>query len=379
MTKKKKRLGIKLNMRTYAIIIAIIFLWIIFGLTTNGSFLTTRNVSNLFRQMSSVGILATGALLVIVSGGIDLSVGLMAGFIGCLGAYFMTYSHWSTPLVVLVMIVAGAVFGLVQGYIISYLDVPAFIVTLGFQMLLKGLVLWLTEGITISPINEDFLVFGQAYVPHLIGWIIAAIAVILIFLFAMRNRKNSIRYGFDSKPLTADLLKAAGFSVLVLIFAFVMNDYNGIPFQVLLLFLLVLVLTFVAEKTVFGRSIYAIGGNEEAVRYAGINVEKNRMIVYVVSGVTAAIAGIVLTARQAAGLPSTGQSLELDAIAAAVIGGASMTGGVGRVYGAIIGALLMATIDNGMAMLNMETFWQYIVKGVILIAAVLFDIKTKGK
>ncbi|MGI6153671.1 MAG: ABC transporter permease subunit, partial [Christensenellaceae bacterium] len=195
----------------------------------------------------------------------------------------------------------------------------------------------------------------------------------------IRNRQNRNRYGFDNKPLGTDLLKAIGFSALVIIFVYFMNDYQGIPVPVALLFVLVLVLTFIAEKTVFGRSIYAIGGNVEAVRYAGINVEKNTMVVYVVSGITAAIAGIVLTARQAAGLPSSGQNMELDGIASAVIGGASMSGGIGRVYGAIIGALMMATIDNGMAMLNMETFWQYIVKGGILVAAVLFDVKSKSK
>lgn len=378
MAEQTKKKNINVNWRSMTIILAIVAIWIIFAIVTDG-FWSPRNFSNLFRQMSIVGILATGALLVIVTGGIDLSVGLMAGFIGCLGAYLMTYNLWSTPPVVIVMILAGAGFGLAQGYIIAYQKVPAFIVTLGFQMILRGLLLSLTEGITISPINEDFLVFGQAYIPPVAGWIIAAVAVIAIFFMVIRNRQNRNRYGFDNKPLGTDLLKAIGFSALVIIFVYFMNDYQGIPVPVALLFVLVLVLTFIAEKTVFGRSIYAIGGNVEAVRYAGINVEKNTMVVYVVSGITAAIAGIVLTARQAAGLPSSGQNMELDGIASAVIGGASMSGGIGRVYGAIIGALMMATIDNGMAMLNMETFWQYIVKGGILVAAVLFDVKSKSK
>ncbi|MGI6152777.1 MAG: ABC transporter permease subunit, partial [Christensenellaceae bacterium] len=180
MAEQTKKKNINVNWRSMTIILAIVAIWIIFAIVTDG-FWSPRNFSNLFRQMSIVGILATGALLVIVTGGIDLSVGLMAGFIGCLGAYLMTYNLWSTPPVVIVMILAGAGFGLAQGYIIAYQKVPAFIVTLGFQMILRGLLLSLTEGITISPINEDFLVFGQAYIPPVAGWIIAAVAVIAIF------------------------------------------------------------------------------------------------------------------------------------------------------------------------------------------------------
>jgi D-xylose transport system permease protein len=373
----RRRLSVPINLRTFAIVIAIIMLWIVFAIASEGSFISQRNLSNLFRQMSIVGVLGTGALMVIVSGNIDLSVGLLAGFSGCVGAMLMSYHGWGTIPALGVMLAAGAIFGLAQGYVVAYVGVPSFIVTLGGQMVLRGFTLGLTKGVTITPINSSFLLFGQAYFGSLASWTMGILVIIVLFIGTLSSRRSNAKYNFKNAALAIDLLKWVIWSCLIVVFVLFMTGYEGIPVPVFIVLLLATILTFVAEGTTFGRRIYIIGGNVEAARYSGINVRASLIAVFLLNGAIAAVAGVLLTSRQAAGLPSGGANMELDAIAAAVIGGASMMGGSGRVFGALIGAMLMATIDNGMSLLNMETFWQYIVKGLILVSAVAFDILSK--
>ena len=365
------------GIRTYAIIGVIILLCIFFGMTTKGSFVSARNISNLFRQMSIVGMLGAGAVFVIVAGHIDLSVGIETGFLGCLAAVLMARHGAGTGVTILITLALGLLLGLGQGFLIAQFGLPAFIVTLGAQIIFKGLIILVTNGQTITPLNPSFVLLGQGYLTRVAGWIIAAVAIVWIFVRLFMERKKRAAYGFENTGMMTDIAKRVIYAAVILIMIRILNQNNGIPVPVFIVFALVLILTWVAEQTVFGRCVYALGGNLEAVRYAGINVKKCVIAVFGLNGIVAGLAAVVLTARQGSGLPSSGTNMELDAIAAAVIGGTSMSGGVGRVFGAIIGAFLLATIDNGMSILNVDTSWQYIVKGGILIGAVLFDIRSK--
>ncbi|WP_207857959.1 sugar ABC transporter permease [Lucifera butyrica] len=375
----------KLDVRTYTMFVALIIMWIGFTYFTSngftnfgGSFLTSRNLSNLLLQMAITGILGTGAVLVIVSGGIDLSVGSVMGFIGCMGAALQVWYHMNTVEVILICITTGCLIGLLQGSLIAYTGVPAFIITLAGLFVFRGGVLGITKGTTIAPLERSLVYFGQAYLSDFVTIIIAMVAILFLVGSEIRRRIAKEKYHNVVEPLGKMVLRCIGYSAIILIIVAILNSYRGLPVPVFIMLFLVLIFSFVAEKTIFGRKLYAIGGNIEAARYSGINVEKNMSLVYALNGFMAAIAGLILAGRLNAGTPEAGLNLELDAIAAAVIGGASLTtGGVGRVAGAILGGLIMTTMDNGMSMMNLDAYWQYIVKGIILAAAVWFDVKTK--
>ncbi len=369
----------KIDIRTFTMIGGLILLWILFTYTTDGSFLLIRNISNLLRQMAIVGILGTGMVLVIVTGNIDLSVGSLLGFLGGLAAALMIWNGWGTAATMTVILLAGALIGTIQGSIIAYFKVPAFIVTLGGLLILRGGLLGVTKGVSIAPFTPSYLFVGQAYVPNSVGLTLGILAVAVFAFTAFRKRRSRLAYNFDVEPMYKEVVKIAVATVLIMGVILLLNSYKGIPVPVLLMVVLMIIVTFIAEKTTFGRSIYAMGGNMEAAKYSGINVKRNLVIVFMLNGLLAAIAGIVLSARLNAGTPSAGMNMELDAIAAAVIGGTSMSGGVGVIAGAALGAIFMATIDNGMSMMNMDAYWQYIVKGIILVTAVGFDIYTKNK
>ncbi|HYE83520.1 MAG TPA: sugar ABC transporter permease [Clostridia bacterium] len=367
----------KFDVRTYTMIAALIIMWIGFTYLTEGSFITSRNLSNLVRQMAIVGIMGTGMVLVIVSGGIDLSVGSVMGFLGCIAAALQVWGGVSTLGVIAIALLLGLIIGLAQGSLIAYTDVPPFIITLGGMLIFRGAVLAVTRGTTVAPLQKSLLYFGQAYVSNTIGIVIAVLAVAFLLLNEISKRKAKQKYNTLNEPMSTMIIRWLVFSLIICASVWMLNSYKGIPVPVLIMFILVLIFSFIAEKTTFGRRIYAIGGNIDAAKYSGINVKRNIVMVYCLNTLMAAIAGLILAARLNAGTPQAGINLELDAIAAAVIGGTSMTGGVGRVAGAILGGLIMATIDNGMSMMNLDAYWQYMVKGVILITAVWFDIKTK--
>lgn len=374
----------KFDVRTYTMIAALILMWIGFTYLTSkgftdldGSFITARNISNLVRQMAIVGIMGTGMVLVIVTGGIDLSVGSVMGFIGCIGSTLQVWHGMGTTEVIAICLALGFLIGLLEGSLIAYTGVPAFIITLGGMLVFRGGVLGITHGTTVAPLQKSLVYFGQAYLSELTSFIIAVVAILFLVGSEIVSRKTKEKYNNLDEPLNRMILRCIVYSLLVVATVIILNSYRGIPVPVLIMLVLVLILTFIAEKTTFGRRIYAIGGNIDAAKYSGINVEKNITFVYALNGLLVAIAGLILAARLNAGTPEAGLNLELDAIAAAVIGGTSMTGGVGKVVGAILGGLIMATIDNGMSMMNLDAYWQYIVKGLILVAAVWFDIKTK--
>jgi D-xylose transport system permease protein len=377
----------KIDVRTFTMFAVLVVLWIFFTyFTSNGfssletSFLSTRNLSNLMRQMTTVGIMGISMVLVMVSGGIDLSAGAVVGFIGCIAAVLQVYGGMGTTETILICLILSVVIYMVQGSLIAYLDLAPFIVTLGAMLVFKGLILVVTKGTTIAPLQESLIYFGQAYISRPMSLVLGIVMSLLLLLNGVQKRASKKRNGTLTGSPRNMLIQWILMTASILIAVLIMNNYRGMPVPVLIMFVLVILLTLVAERTTLGRSIYAIGGNLDAARYSGINVKKNLVMVYSIHGFMIGVAGLILAARLNASTTTVANmSLEMDAIAAAVIGGTSMSGGIGKVAGAILGALMMGTIDNGMSLMNLDASWQYIVKGVILVAAVWFDIRTNKK
>jgi D-xylose transport system permease protein len=373
------RFHLNFNFKAYIMVLALLVIWALFFLLTDGTFLSPRNLSNLIRQMSITGILALGMVLIIVSGNIDLSIGAVVGLTGAIAALLQFKLGWDTPMAVIAALIVGIVVGFWQGWWVCYLRVPAFIVTLGGMLVYRGTILGLTGGVTISPLKASFVQIGQAFLPSNLGWVLAGIVTLLYIFFRFRRRLNRQKYNFDIPPFPMELLIIAGVVALIFGSIFVLNSYEGIPFPVLILLGLAVVFYIISNKTRFGRYLYAIGGNNEAARLSGINIRFNSMLAFVLMGILGAIGGVILTARLNGATTSAGNNFEMDAIAACVIGGTSLMGGEGNVVGAIIGALVMASLDNGMVLLNTETYWQFIVKGLILMCAVLADFQMKKR
>ena len=375
----KKAGSKKLDIRTLTMVMVLVALWVVFSLTTEGNFITTRNISNLFRQASFTGIMAVGMTLVIVTGGIDLSAGMTMGFIGCIMAVCQVWFGMSTPVTIIIGVILGIVIGTLEGAIIAYTGIAPFIVTLGAQLIFRGGMLAVTGGQTIAPFKESYKFWGTAYVSPIVGWVLGVVAIVALLIGELRKRKAKQKYGSLTESAGQMFGRWIIMSALIAVVVFILNDFQGIPIPVLVMIIVVVIFTFISQKTTFGRSVYAIGGNIAAARYAGLNVKKNLTLVYMLNGLLCAVAAVIYTARLNGGTAQAANgNYELDAIASAVIGGTSMTGGVGKVSGAILGAVIMMSIDNGMSMMNLDAYWQFIVKGVILVAAVLFDTKTKN-
>ncbi|SDO03431.1 sugar ABC transporter permease [Alkalicoccus daliensis] len=375
----KNKLSFKMDVRAYTLIFALIAIFVIFALMTNGDFVSSRNLANLSRQMTVIGLLAVGMTLIIVAGHIDLSVGSLLGLTGGIAAILQVWYGWSTFPVIVVTILAGILLGMWQGWWVAYKGVPAFIVTLGGMMIFRGILLGISGGQTIAPMNDSFRVIGQAYLPYVIGYALVAAFIIFTFISAFKKRQKRKKLDLALNSVYVDYGIAAASSLAILFLVYMLSRYQGVPVPLLILLVVAAVFIFISKNTTFGRHIYAIGGNSEAAKLSGINSKRNVMSVFILMGGLAAIGGIVLTSRLNAGTVGAGQMYELDAIAAVVIGGTSLMGGVGTIVGSILGALIMASIDNGMSMMNVAPFWQYIVKGLILILAVYLDISSKKK
>ncbi|WP_427838586.1 sugar ABC transporter permease [Actinobacillus pleuropneumoniae] len=367
------------NLQVYIMLIAIVVIMSFFSVATDGAYLSARNISNLLRQTSITGILAIGMVFVIISAEIDLSVGSLMGLLGGFAAIADVWWGWPLPLTIVVTLVLGTLLGAWNGWWVSYRKVPSFIVTLAGMLAFRGILIGLTNGTTVSPISNDMTAIGQGYIPDVTGMILGLVAVFCFVTWGTYQRKARKNLNLNVPDATKDIMKYGLFAICVLGAIYLLNDYRGIPFPVLVLAILTVVGMFIARKTAFGRHIYAIGGNIEAARLSGINVEKVKLAIFAINGFMVAIAGLILSARLGAGAPSAGQNAELDAIAACVIGGVSLAGGIGSVYGVIIGAFIIALLDNGMSMLDVPTFWQYIVKGAILLLAVWVDTMSKKK
>jgi D-xylose transport system permease protein len=374
------------NIQTYTIILALILIWIFFAVLTEGAYFSPQNISNLFRQMTVTSFLGIGMVLVIVTGNIDLSVGKLAGFVSVVAAYFQA-EVWTqllpdngvlaAALSVIIGLLVGVLFGCLQGYLISYLAIPAFIVTLGGMFVLNGGILVVTQGKTIPANQPAFSVIAQGYLSPVWGWIIALLVVAFLFfnMFSSRNRKQ--KYGFELPNFYLDLLSTSFFALLVLVYVYVVNQYNGVQMPVLLLAITSVIMSYVSSNTRFGRYAYAIGGNRDAARLSGINIRWIIFAIFVLMGFLSGMAGIVLASYVGYGTIAAGQGYELDAIASAILGGTSTLGGVGTIFGALIGALIMSSLTTGLQMMNVAPAWQYLLKGMVLVLAVYLDVYFK--
>lgn len=375
----KNNLLKKINLRTYMMIIALILIWGFFTILTQGTFLTPRNMSNLFRQSVFVSILAIGMALVIILGEIDLSVGSVVGLAGGIIAILDVWNGMNPALSIALTLGAGLMIGLWQGFWIAYMKVPSFIVTLAGLLMFRGILVGITQGTTIGPLSEIFKVIGKGYLDNTIGVIIGAVAVFFVVFLVFKSRRNKIKYQFDVSSLQMEILKLLIYIALITVFVWMMNSYRGVPISLLFTLVALVIFSYISRNTVFGRSIYAIGGNKKAAALSGINIKKVMLIVYIINGLMAALAGIFLTSRLNAASVQAGTSSELDAIGACVIGGASLAGGIGTVSGAVVGAIVMSSLDNGMSLMNMPMFWQSIIKGFVLLLAVWLDMSTKNR
>ncbi len=357
-----------------ALLFAIVVIWTFFGQITDGAFLTPRNFSNLLRQMAITGMLASGMVFIIISGEIDLSVGATLGLLGGIAAIMDYTYHLPIAVTIGTVILLGVLIGLFNGYWVAYLRVPSFIVSLAGFLAFRGILLGITKGTTVPLESAGLVMIGQAYLPMTLGNILGVVVFVLMAVLTFKTRAGRTQHGLAVAPLWQDATKLVVIAVMILGFVYTLNQYEGIPVPVLATLIILGVFSFMANKTVFGRRIYSIGSNVEATRLSGVNVRAIKMSVFGLMGLMCAFAGLTTTARLAAGSPSAGNLGELDAIASCFIGGASSRGGVGTVHGALIGALIMASLDNGMSMLGVDTFWQMIVKGSILLLAVWVDV-----
>lgn len=353
----------RFSWRALTLAAALAVIWIVFIAATGGTFVSPRNLALLARQMSVTSLLAVGMVLVIVAGEIDLSVGAMAGLLGGLAAIASVKAGWPLAVAFLAVLALGAALGAIQGSLVAWLRVPSFIVTLGGMLVFQGALLGATGGISVSP-GRSFLFVGQEYVAKTLGWVLAGILAVALAV-------SGVRAGGPAR------WRRLALAAVALAFTALMNAYAGIPLPVLLLLAVAAAFSILARHTPFGRRLYAIGGNREAALYSGVRIGRHIAGVFTLMGLLSGAAGIVLTARVGSATSDAGRLMELDSIAAAVIGGTSLLGGRGTVWGALLGALVMASLDNGMSLLNTEPFWQPILKGAILVAAVAADMASR--
>ena len=374
----KKRINLETSsLRAYTMLGALVAIWLFFYWATGGIFLTPRNFSNLMLQTSVTGILAVGMLMVIVSGNIDLSVGSVLGLAGGAAAILLTNWNYGLLPAILAAIVVAVAVGLLQGTLTAYFNIPAFIVTLGGLLAWRGTLKGITHSETIPIADPIFKLIGQGNITAASGWVLAAVGIVFVLYLAFSRAQAQKTYGLGEADYVGEMLKSLLPVLAIVAFIYVMNASEGVPIPVLIFVAVAVIGLFITNSTTFGRYLYAIGGNSDAARLSGINTKANILKVYMLLGVLTGIAAVIFTARQGSASPDAGVLKELDAIAACVIGGASLLGGRGTIFGACLGALIMASLDNGMSLLNVQDFMQEIIKGTILVAAVGIDMTGK--
>jgi len=357
-------------LRSYLMILALAAVWIGLQMTTNGIFLEPRNLSNLIRQTAVTGVLAVGMVLVIIAAEIDLSVGSLVGLTGMLAAITQTKGS-GLAVVILVALASGLLLGALQGALVAYAEIPSFIVTLGGLLAWRGVTKGISAGNTIPVTIDAFRKAGQGYLTPSMGYILGLVAIVGI-IWSRRRAGRTAGTG-SSGSTFARAATVVVPSAAILAAVIVLNQYVGVPIPAVIFLAFAMAGAFVAEHTVFGRYLYAVGGNPDAARLSGVNLRRHRLAAFAIMGLLAGVAGIIYTARVGGASPDAGTLLELDAIAACVIGGASLMGGRGTVFGAFVGALFMASLDNGMSLKNVPDFVQDIVKGGVLVTAVGLD------
>ncbi|MEV6176221.1 multiple monosaccharide ABC transporter permease [Streptomyces sp. NPDC052016] len=379
--------GLRRNMRQYGMLIALGLIVALFAVWTDGDLLLPRNVSNLVLQNSYILILAIGMMLVIIAGHIDLSVGSLTAFVGAFAAVLTVEHNVSWPVAVVLCLVVGALAGSVQGYLIAYLGIPSFIVTLAGMLVFRGMTEIFLEGQTLGPFPDGLQKIGNGFLPeagpetnyHNITLLLGLALIVFVVLQEVRDRRRQQEFALDVVPRNIFLLKLVSIVAAILVVTLLLASYKGAPIVLLILGALVVGYGYVMRNAVFGRHIYAIGGNLPAAKLSGVKDKKVTFYVFLNMGMLAALAGLVVAARLNAAGPKAGLNFELEAIASAFIGGASMSGGVGTVLGAIIGGLVLGVLNNGMNLLGVGSDWQQVIKGLALLAAVGFDVWNKRK
>ena len=375
------------NIRRFGMIIALFSIIVLFQILTNGILLTPLNVTNIIMQNSYIIILAIGMMLIIITGEIDLSVGSVAAFIGAVSGVLLVTYDIPVYIAIILCLVLGAVIGAWQGFWVAYINIPSFIVTLAGMLIFRGLTLVVLQGRTLAPFPDSFRSLSSSFVPDIFGGgevqlfsiLIGIVFSIIFILNELKVRRTDIKYKFNTTSLPLFIAKIVVLVTVINLFSYVLALYEGIPYVLIVLTLLVIGYSFLMEKTVFGRHVYALGGNAKAAQLSGVKTKKSKFIVFINMGVLAALAGLIFAGRLNAATPQAGNLFELDAIAAAVIGGASFTGGVGTVLGAVIGALVMGVLNNGMSLMGIGIDWQQAIKGLVLLGAVAFDVLNKNK
>ncbi|TIW21764.1 MAG: sugar ABC transporter permease [Mesorhizobium sp.] len=399
------------NLREYGLIIALIVIMLFFQYTTSGTLFKPVNLSNLVQQNSFIIVMALGMLLVIVSGHIDLSVGSVAGFIGALAAMMMVIwplGPLSNPLVVsIICLIVGGAIGAAQGYWIAYHRIPSFIVTLAGMLIFRGICqALLGGGSSVGPLPDSFKALSSGFIPDVIGpltlipptvnaagktivgsgltlhmttIVLGLIAVLAYAYFGLRARRKRERHGYEAEPFPLFVVKTLVGSALALFLVVQFASYRGLPVVLLVMGVLISLFVFVTKRMTIGRRIYAMGGNAKAAQLSGINTERLTLMVFINMGVLSALGGLIIAARLGQAVPAAGLGSELDVIAAVFIGGASAMGGVGQVIGAVVGGFIMGVMNNGMSIMGVNVDWQQVVKGLVLLGAVIFDVYNKNK
>ncbi len=404
--KASARDAIKANLREYGLIIALIAIMVFFQFTTNGVLFRPVNLTNIVLQNSYIIVMALGMLLVIVAGHIDLSVGSVAGFIGAAAAVLMVDYGFNPFVAAILCIALGAIIGGAQGYFVAYMKIPSFIVTLAGMLVFKGLLLWLLGGRSLGPFPTEFQMLSAGFIPDLFGpWtiaeptlnasggptpgtgivlhattmIIGVLIVAMMIFFALKSRRNRESHGYEAEPFGFFIVKNAVLGAIILFLMYKFASYKGLPNVLIVMGFLIAGFVFVTKRMTFGRRIYAMGGNIKAAALSGINTERLTFYIFAIMGALAGLAGLIYAARLNQATPKAGAGMELDVIAAVFVGGASAMGGVGEVAGAVIGAFIMGVMNNGMGIMGINIDWQQVIKGLVLLGAVAFDLYNKKK
>lgn len=389
----KPRKRANLSMKQYGMVLALVLVFLIFAFITKGKNMSPININNLIMQNGYVVILATGMLLCVLTGNVDLGVGSVVAASGAVAGTLIVKAGVSTPVAMLAALATGVAFGVFVGFFVSKLEIPPFIVTLATMLMGRGICYVILQSQTMGPLPADYNWISTGFVPNirvganadgvggldLVSILVALVVIVLLFLSDFRSRATTAKHGLPVVPIWQSMVKDVIISAIVFFFFYKLAGYNGIPVMLVLMAIIVAIYHFITTQTVAGRQIYAMGGNAKAARLSGINTEKVFFWVYANMGLLAGLAGIVLSARNASATPKAGDSFEMDAIASCYIGGAATSGGIGTVIGAVVGAFIMGILNNGMSLAGFDTNVQKIVKGAVLLGAVTIDLVSKRK
>lgn len=378
---------IRSNIREYGMLIALVAIMVFFQFYTGGILFRPVNLTNLILQNSFIVIMSLGMLLVIVAGHIDLSVGSIVAFVGAIAAILTVQWGMNPLLAALICLGVGGLIGAAQGYWIAYHRIPSFIVTLAGMLVFRGLTLFVLGGKNIGPFPVDFQVVSTGFLPDFGGvegfnttsMVLTLAITAVLFVLALRRRQVNVRHGISVEPFGFFMVQHLLISGAILFLGYQLSTYRGLPNVLIVMLLLIALYSFVTRRTTIGRRIYAMGGNEKATKLSGINTERLSFLTFVNMGVLAGLAGMIIATRLNSATPKAGAGFELDVIAACFIGGASASGGVGKITGAVIGAFIMGVMNNGMSIVGLGIDFQQMVKGLVLLAAVFFDVYNKNK